>query len=231
MALSVKKVEMWQKDVTHKVGSLAGVLAPLADVGADLQVVMGYGTAGGKSAVVSLFPVKGKKPLSVAESAKLKSSKSVLLVQGDNKAGLGNSIAQALAGAGINIAFLSAMAMGKKFVAAFGFGSEEDTEKATALIKKAAAARKPAAKPAAKTCGETCGEERRENWREERGKTGCEDRRETGCEDCCETRWEVCRQVGCKSRIECRNIDQGHSHRRRAAEETEAQVSRRRRPV
>ena len=103
-----------------------------------------------RSAVVSLFPVKGKKALSVADSAKLKSSKSVLLVQGDNKAGLGNSIAQALAGAGINIAFLSAMAMGKKFVAAFGFGSEEDTEKATALIKKAAAARKPAAKPGAK---------------------------------------------------------------------------------
>jgi len=151
MALSVKKIEMWQKDVANKVGSLAGVLAPLADVGADLQVVMGYGTSGGKSAVVSMFPVKNKKVMNAAETAKLKSSKSVLLVQGDNKAGLGNSIAQALAGAGINIAFLSAMAMGKKFVAAFGFGSEADTDKATVLIKKAAAARKPAPKPAVKS--------------------------------------------------------------------------------
>ena len=42
MALSVKKVTLWRTEVENKPGALSSVLAPLAEVGADLQVVMGY---------------------------------------------------------------------------------------------------------------------------------------------------------------------------------------------
>ena len=42
MAVSVKKVTLWRKEVSHAPGVLAGVLEPLAGAGANLRVVMGY---------------------------------------------------------------------------------------------------------------------------------------------------------------------------------------------
>ena len=42
MAVSVKKVTLWRTEVENKPGALSSVLAPLAEAGADLQVVMGY---------------------------------------------------------------------------------------------------------------------------------------------------------------------------------------------
>jgi ACT domain-containing protein len=42
MAVSVKKVTLWRTEVENKPGTLAKILAPLAEAGADLQVVMGY---------------------------------------------------------------------------------------------------------------------------------------------------------------------------------------------
>ena len=42
MAVSIKKVTLWRTEVENKPGALSSVLAPLAEAGADLQVVMGY---------------------------------------------------------------------------------------------------------------------------------------------------------------------------------------------
>jgi hypothetical protein len=160
MAISVRKVDLWRTVVENKPGSLADLLAPLAKLKSDLQVVMGYGNAAqpGK-ATVEVFPVKGKRASDAAKQAGLAaSSAAALMVQGDNRPGLGHDIAKRIAEAGINIAFLTAQAMGKKFVAVFGFQNAGDAAKASGLIKKAAApakkapaAKKPAAKkPAAK---------------------------------------------------------------------------------
>ena len=41
MAVSIKKVTLWRTEVQNKPGALSGVLGPLAEAGADLQVVMG----------------------------------------------------------------------------------------------------------------------------------------------------------------------------------------------
>jgi len=65
-----------------------------------------------------------------------------LLVQGDDRAGLGLATAKALSEAGINIAFLVGQVVGRRFTAVFGFESEADTKKAAGLIKKAAAPKK-----------------------------------------------------------------------------------------
>ncbi len=149
MAITVKKVDLWRKVVENKAGSLAEILAPLAKLGSDLQVVVGYGDAAdpGK-ATVEVFPVKGRQGSKAAKEAGLAaSSAAALMVEGDNLPGLGHAIASKIAEAGINIAFLSAQGLGKKFVAVFGFQNAGDANKARALIKKAAV---PAKKPAAR---------------------------------------------------------------------------------
>lgn len=140
MAVKVKRITLWRKELENKAGTLAGTLEPLAKAGADLQVVMGYRFPGeGAKAVVELYPIGGKKVTQAAQAAGLAPSTiPALLVQGDNKAGLGHGISQAIAEAGVNLDFLVAQVIGRKYSAVIGFENEADAVKATALIKKAA---------------------------------------------------------------------------------------------
>jgi hypothetical protein len=65
-----------------------------------------------------------------------------LLVEGDNKPGLGHSIAQAIAEAGIDLSFLIVQVIGRKYSAVIGFVNETDSEKAKARIKKVVSRKK-----------------------------------------------------------------------------------------
>lgn len=137
MTVSIKKVTLWRTHVENKPGALSGVLAPLAEVGADLQVVMGY-HSGSEAAVIEVFPVTGRKSTAAADKVGLKAAAiPTLLVQGDNKPGLGHAVAQAVAEAGINMAFLVAQVIGDQFSAVMGFEDETGAKQAAALIKKA----------------------------------------------------------------------------------------------
>jgi hypothetical protein len=42
MVVTVKKAVLWHKEIDNRPGMLASTLEPLAEAGADLQVVMGY---------------------------------------------------------------------------------------------------------------------------------------------------------------------------------------------
>jgi len=144
MPVTVKKIVLWRTEVENKPGVLAGVLQPLADAGANLQVLMGYRYPGdpGKAAI-ELCPVTGKKTLAAARAAGLQASSiPTLLVEGDNKPGLGASIARAAADTGVNLAFLVAQVIGRKYSFVVGFETEEDARKAAALIKKVTAGKK-----------------------------------------------------------------------------------------
>jgi uncharacterized protein with ACT and thioredoxin-like domain len=70
------------------------------------------------------------------------SSIPTLLVEGYNKPGLAHKIAQAVAEAGVNLSFLVAQVLGKRFVATLGFETEGDAKKAVNLIKKSASVQK-----------------------------------------------------------------------------------------
>jgi hypothetical protein len=142
MAVTVKKVVLWRTEVENKPGVLGKVLAPLAEAGADLQVVMGYRHPGNESkAAIELSPVTGKKSLAAAKAAGLTASSiPTLLVEGDNRPGLGSAISQAIAAAGINLCFLVAQVVGGRFSAVIGFEDEEASRKASTLIKKVARA-------------------------------------------------------------------------------------------
>jgi hypothetical protein len=99
---------------------------------------------GSKSEIpVELYPVTGKKVTAAAQSAGFNAAPiSVLLVEGDNKPGLGYAIARAISDAGINAAFLAAQVVGKRYSAVFGCETDEDTRNAAVIIRKAVARKK-----------------------------------------------------------------------------------------
>lgn len=141
MALSVKKVSLWRREVENRPGALAQTLEPLADAGADLDIVMGYNI--GNRAVVEVAPISNKKAAAAAQKAGLTEARvPAVLVSGDNRAGVGHSLARSLAGAGININFLVAQVVGNRFSSVFGFESEADADRAIPLLKRAEQQRK-----------------------------------------------------------------------------------------
>ncbi len=144
MAMTLKKIVLWRKEVDDRTGMLASALAPLAHAGADVHVVMAYRFPHQDSkAAIELYPVTGKKSAAAAKEAGFSPSDiPALLVEGDNRAGLGYRAAQAIADAGINLDFLVAQVVGKKYSAVFGFESDADAAKCAAIIRKAGANKK-----------------------------------------------------------------------------------------
>ena len=143
MALTVKRITLWRREVENQPGVLAQTLEPLAAAGADLRLVMGYRFPETTTrAAIEVFPVTGKKVAAAAEQAGLRAFElACLLVEGDNRPGFGADIGRALSDAGINIVFLVAQVMGRRFTAVIGFETEDAATAATKTIK---AAGKPA---------------------------------------------------------------------------------------
>jgi hypothetical protein len=140
MPVTVKKIVLWRTEVENKPGTLASTMGPPAKAGADVKVVMGYRhPTVGEKAAIEIFPITGKKLTAAAVAAGLSAAAiPTLLVEGDNKPGLGYAIAEKVGAAGINIAFLMAQVIGRKFAAVIGFETDDDAKKAAPLIKKAA---------------------------------------------------------------------------------------------
>jgi hypothetical protein len=148
MAVTVKRINLWRAEVENQPGVLARTLEPLAEAGADLRLVMGYRLPQTPDrSVIELHPVSGKRATAAAQATGLVPASDVpcLLVEGDNRPGLGAAIGRGLADAGLNIAFLIAQVVGRKFAAAIGFADESAAATAARVIKQAASA-KPAKK-------------------------------------------------------------------------------------
>jgi hypothetical protein len=105
MPVTVKSISLWRKEVENQVGVLAQTLEPVTKAGANLRVLMGYRYPGdGNKAAIELYPITGQK-VTATEAGLASSSIPTLLVEGDDKAGLGLAIAQAMAA--VNMTFLS----------------------------------------------------------------------------------------------------------------------------
>jgi hypothetical protein len=143
MALTVKKITLWRREMEEKPGALAEALAPLAEGGADLRIVMGYRYPGPSTkAAVEVYPVATKKLENAARRAGLSpSSIPALLVEGDNRGGLGHAFSRAIADSGISMNFLVAHVVGRRYSAVVGFDTDTDAANAATVIKKAATAR------------------------------------------------------------------------------------------
>jgi hypothetical protein len=144
MPVTVKPIKLWRKEVENKPGVLADILEPLANAGANLKAVMGYRYPGDESkAAIELYPVTGRKAVNAAMAAGLVQSKiPVLLVEGDDKPGLGALVGKAFATSGINVDFLVAQVVGRKYSMVCGFETADDAKKASAMIKKATGPKK-----------------------------------------------------------------------------------------
>ena len=144
MPVTVKKITLWRAEVDNQPGTLAGIVGPLAKAGADLKVVMGYRIhASGGKAAIEVCPIAGKKLVAAAQAAGLSASTiPTLLVEGDDKPGLGHAMAQTVAAAGINFAFFVAQVIGRKYSVVVGFETEEAARKAVPILKKATAGKK-----------------------------------------------------------------------------------------
>ena len=144
MAVSVRKVTLWRSEIENRPGSLARTLKPLAQAGASLQVIMAYRFQGDSTrAAVELFSVTGKKAQAAAQEAGLSpSSIPTILAIGDDRPGLGSQIAEEIAGVGINLSFMVAQVIGRKYSCIYGFETQEDAQVGVALIKKASRPRK-----------------------------------------------------------------------------------------
>ena len=143
MAVRIRKLTLWRTEVEHRPGALADLLAPLAAAGADLSTVMGYRIPGRKTrAVIEVAPVTSRRAgLAARRAGLVPGGVPTLLVLGRNRPGLANRIALALAGSGVNIAFLVAQVVGKNYSAVFGFDNEGDLDKAADRIRAAVTAR------------------------------------------------------------------------------------------
>lgn len=144
MPVTVKTITLWRKELDNQVGVLARTLDPLEKAGAKVQVLMAYRYPGNEAkAAIELYPVSGKKLTASAMEAGLSASSiPALLVEGDNRPGLAHQIAQAVAEAGVNLSFVLAHVVGRRYAATIGFETETDAKKASTLIKKAMAGRK-----------------------------------------------------------------------------------------
>jgi len=139
MAVTVRKITVWRTEVDNRTGALAQMLEALGAARGSLDVLMGYRIPGQhERAVIEVWPVSGKKMSEAAGAVGLRPSETpTLLVMGDDRPGLGHSMARALADAGINMVFLVAQVVGRRFSAVFGFESAADADRSVGLLKKA----------------------------------------------------------------------------------------------
>ena len=141
MALTVKRITLWRREVENQPGVLARTLEPLAAAGVDLRLVMGYRFPEATTrAAIELYPVTGRKATAAAQQAGLSEfGLACLFVEGDNRPGLGAAMGRALSDAGVNIVFLVSQVIGRRFTAVFGFDDEQLAATATKAIRAAAA--------------------------------------------------------------------------------------------
>jgi hypothetical protein len=141
MPVSVKRMTLWRRDLQNTPGALATILDPVTAAGADLQVAMGYRIPGQESrAVIELAPVVGRRAAAAAGQAGLQPSDiPTLVVEGEDRPGLGRDLADEMGRAGINMAFLVALVVGRRYAGVFGFESDEDAKKAAQIIKRVSA--------------------------------------------------------------------------------------------
>ena len=141
MAVTVKRVMLWQTEIRNEPGALSAVLEPLAQAGLDLQAVMNRCIPGSDGrATVEILPGSGRKATALARAAGFSQSPTeALLVAGVNRPGLAYAVANSIAWAGISLRFLSAQIAGEQYSAVLGFRTPAERRKGASLIRRVAA--------------------------------------------------------------------------------------------
>lgn len=139
MAIKVGKADVWAVSISDRAGGLADRLEPLANAGANLEMVFARRTPENPGqGMLFVTPIKGAKATKAAQASGMGQPQTIysVRVEGGDKAGLGAKIARVLGEAGVSIRGMSAIAMGKKFVSFIACDSADDQARAIAALKK-----------------------------------------------------------------------------------------------
>lgn len=135
----VERVDVWAATIKDKPGGLANILAGLRDAGADLDFIVARRAPDqpGKG-VVFVTPLRGDREVRAASALGFDVTRSLheLRVEGENKPGVAAALTEKLAKAGINLRGFSAAVIGTRFILYIGLDTNEDAEKAAAILKK-----------------------------------------------------------------------------------------------
>ena len=131
--------EVWAASMDDKPGALAGKLAALAEVGADLDFVIARrapdipGTG-----VLFVTPLRGDREIEAAGDLGFVATNRLhsVRVEGKNERGIAARITQTVAQAGLNLRGFSGAVIGTQFVLHLAFDRLEDAQKAIALLQK-----------------------------------------------------------------------------------------------
>ena len=138
MALKVTKQDVWAGNLRDVPGGLADALSKLSAGGGSVEFLIARRddkhVGNGK---VFVTPVTSAKAKDAAGRAGLQHAMNVatLRVEGSDAKGIGAKITRAIADTGVNMRGVSAAVIGTKFVAYFGFDSEDDAETAANALK------------------------------------------------------------------------------------------------
>jgi hypothetical protein len=139
MDLIVEHVDVWAATIQDKPGALAGVLAALRDVGADLQFIIARRAPHepGKGAVF-LTPLQGDREIAAAAEIGFNPTQTLhsVRVMGRDRPGVAAAITQKLADGDINLRGFSASVIGRS-LSPTGGGLRDDADKVIAILKKA----------------------------------------------------------------------------------------------
>lgn len=140
METIVEHVDVWAASIEDKPGGLAGVLATLRDVGADLQFIIARRAPQEPGrGVVFVTPLQGDREIAAAAGVGFNVTQTLhsVRVMGRDRPGAAAELTQKLADAGINLRGFSASVIGSQFVAYVAVDSLDQANKALEILNKA----------------------------------------------------------------------------------------------
>jgi hypothetical protein len=137
MSLIAEREEVWAASIEDTPGALAGKLAALAEAGADLDFIIARraperpGTG-----VVFVTPLRGDREVEAAGEVGFSATNRLhsVRVEGANQPGIAAKLTQRLAAARVNLRGFSGAIIGSQFVLHLAFDSEDEAQKAIALL-------------------------------------------------------------------------------------------------
>lgn len=146
----VEQVDVWRASIPDKLGGLAGVLAPLRDVGANLAMIIARRSPDKPGeGVVFVTPFQGDHEIRAAALVgfNVAQKRHCVRVIGANLPSIVTNLAETLAASGINLRGFSAATIGNQFVAYMALDSQSDADYATALLGLAEDTMRAGARP------------------------------------------------------------------------------------
>jgi hypothetical protein len=137
MGFKLDRVHVWSGEAPDRVGGVAGLLATLAQAGANLEFILTQRRLDKPGAgYIFVAPVTGPSQVKAARAVGLTETYNpvVLRVEGDNEAGLGHRVTQQWAIAGISLQGLTMCVLGNKFVGYAAFDTNNDANRAAAIL-------------------------------------------------------------------------------------------------